>query len=358
MANSENLSAIRRHLDSAGDNYLNSINGTTPESLIVTIDKLRPIKQFARPGGTVVSIGVGQGEEIHALNELFMGTDTSVIGLDIADSALHKAAERIRSNELSASLIGANAAELPLADQSVNGVVLSAILHEIYSYHASASQIWEQTVIESARVLADNGVILLRDFAAPDLKDPVRLGFNNGLPKSFYNYFAKEFRAFNSWGIDGHAIREENPWPDDYFPAIDPDTASVVLPLDRVGELVLHYRNFWSDMQKGVTQIGDSGWKEVNEVYYVPSQSSTSGMGMNEYIERVVSVADHSLEGTGYRLVPVMRNVSGRPGTSEFLSRHFKVAFANAIGFEEQTTRYLIDQTTGKMEIILRKQKL
>lgn len=124
----------RRHLDKAGREYYEAISSGTPESLVEVKDKLQALYRFVPNARTVVSVGVGNGEEIHALEELFGKEGAQIIGLDLSSMAVTIAKERINRNGLRAKLIQGSGIDMPFKNESINGFVLSAILHEIYSY--------------------------------------------------------------------------------------------------------------------------------------------------------------------------------------------------------------------------------
>ena len=90
--------SIQEHLDAAAthEGYLDAINGTTPESLVDAQMKMYPL-QAALGGnpttGGLLSVGVGQGEELHALRLVF-GADVPISGIDLSKEALHRASER------------------------------------------------------------------------------------------------------------------------------------------------------------------------------------------------------------------------------------------------------------------------
>jgi hypothetical protein len=61
----------KKQLDKVGREYFEGINSSTPESLITVKNRLEPLQRFIPQAKTVVSVGVGLGEEVHALEELF-----------------------------------------------------------------------------------------------------------------------------------------------------------------------------------------------------------------------------------------------------------------------------------------------
>ena len=192
-----NILNIQRHLDAAGVAYLNSINGTTPESLIATMRKLSPLTRHLAYPDTVVSVGIGQGEEIEALHELFGRNGTKLIGIDLSTTAINSAIHRTQKNDIPMSPVMASATDIPLRDNSISGIVLSSILHEVYSYFPNGMVSWKKTITEAARVLSKDGILFLRDPESPDAKD-VKVEFLSDFSQDFYNYFRREFRTFRS----------------------------------------------------------------------------------------------------------------------------------------------------------------
>lgn len=353
MLDSENIAAIRAHLDSAGPEYLDAINETTPEGLLLATEKMQPLKDFLKTGeGVVVSVGVGQGEEIHALHELFKDTDTYVVGIDISHVALERAAQRIRKNNLRAALLDCHAAQTPFPECSVKGMVYSSVLHEIASYHSDSIEALNLTLGGGAKALEDGGVIFIRDFAAPSVPFDVEITLRDEMTAHFYDYFASHFRSFGSWGEIGSRIRDKG--SERYFPSHIDGDLRLTMSLDRAGELLLHYRNFWNDMQRGYTYVGDRTWKDLDERYYIQDAQSTRPIAMSpeHYSDAVLESVNKTLAEKGSQLEVVMITTDQRPETSAFLAQHFDLRLPGAAW---DATEELIDQVTRKMTLAFRK---
>jgi len=271
-----NSNNIQRHLDSAGTSYLSSINDTRPESAVDMAQRLSPLLQFLKPGSSVVSIGVGQGEELCSLYDLFQG-NIKIIAVDISQVALEQARSRVERNSFDVSFIHADAKSIPLDNESVDGVILSSTLHEVYSYNPDGFNSFLTCLNEVDRILKKEGVVFIRDFASPDRDDLVTIRIRTPIAIKFYEWFHKNFRQLNSWGDDmkKHRLNES------FLPSIG--NGIIRLPLNNAAELLLHFRSFWSDYQKGDIRIGDSDWKESDELYLIRDKKDP--LTPNQYLK-------------------------------------------------------------------------
>lgn len=350
---------VQGYLDGAGMDYLNAINGNTPESLIGTVKKLASLKRHLGNPKSVISIGVGQGEEIHALHELYKIANPRIIGVDISCLALNAAQQRASDNKISSEFVVSNATNLPFNDGSVSGIVLSSVLHEVYSYLPNGKKAWNEAIQEATRVLAEEGCLLIKDPAATDLKGNVRMTFISDLARQFYDYFRAEYCVFNSWQPNEReriARRRESNGND--FPSVD-DNQTIDVSIDQAAEIMFVMRNFWNDSGNGLTHIGDKSWKEINETYYLPSNCGETGvyMSTSQYVEEVLRQGNLSLGQTPYKLVCVEQNQSQRPNTVNFLSSHFFLSLSRRRTSSEERSRRLISQTTNKMQLVFQKQR-
>ncbi len=322
---------IERHLERAGGKYLDSINDTRPESTIAMMDRLSPLLQYVHDGDTVVSIGVGSGEEVCGLWELF-GDSIQLIGLDIAPTALDKTKLRVMRNNFAVELLKADATCIPLSEASVNAVVLSSTLHEIFSYHEDGLAAFKTCLSEVARVLKPGGVVFVRDFAALDVSGQVTLQVRTPLAMKFYEAFRTSFRRFPLW--DGKM--DHLKLTDEYLPPIG--SGVVHMPAGKAAELLMHFRSFWSDYQSGISALGDPYWKEADEMYHV--QIDGKVLDPDEYLQLI----EDSL-GSSFTLV--LRKLRDRGKTVAFLNRHFAL--------RNKSNPDLIPQTARKLECVLQK---
>ncbi len=270
--------------------YLASIL-STPESLITTKSKLSPFTSGLLNPRRVVSVGVGSGEELQGLSEL-LPPGVALYGLDLSPSALAFCREYLGKYDLKPNLVEGSAIDMPFRSNSVDGVVMSAILHEIYSYVASGKEAWKRGIRGVATILDEQGSFLLRDFESPkDGDSTVELQLRTDFSKDFYKYFRKYFRTFTAWpGQEVDEIEHRRTAEDSDFPQLLPDQDLIKLRLSDTAELALHFRNFYNDFSHGQTNFEDAGWKEINETYFVPdpNNSSITTMDKSRYIQAVI----------------------------------------------------------------------
>jgi len=345
----------REYLESTAEvGYYEGINLGTPESLTVTKGKLEQLAQFLDKPRDVVSVGVGSGEEVQAAVELFAPGGTRIHGLDLSPRAISFAKERLARYGMDAHLVEGSAIDMPFAENSIDGFIMSAILHEIYSYVPDGKQAWGQAIGQVATKIAENGAFLLRDFAAPQIKETVTMHMTSDIAGQFYDYFREQHRVFTSWGEKEVAAIIEKRTPNDGdYPPVDENTGVVQLPYARAAEVLLHFRNFYNDYSRGMTTLGDPHWKEINESYLPPHpyQNPSVAMSKHEYIEAVLSEGNKALADTPYTFVCVQDAFSGRSETSRFLNDHFSLQLPGS----QATSEQLVDGVTNKMELVFKK---
>ncbi|MBI4036281.1 class I SAM-dependent methyltransferase [Candidatus Daviesbacteria bacterium] len=344
---------IQRHLDNAGISYLNSINGTSPESLMLRIQKLSPLARYLSSPAKIASIGVGQGEEIEALHELF-GGKVQIIGIDVSKVALKASLDRSQMSQFMFDPILADASNLPLPSHSIDGLVISSVLHEVYSYSIDGIASWKQSIREVTRVLAEDGIFLLRDPAAPDMKEPVILRCLSDFSRSFYDYFREEFRFFRGWnGNSGYHFTERQANNEDY-PQLNV-SSETMLEFSQAAEVMLHFRNFWNDFRRNTVSFGDIHWKEINESYLVPNPNSTGGvMSIEEYVKAIFYEADQVL-GDNNRLICLQYGKLTAPETNTFLAKHFTLNNEDDKNNSRLPSDNLLSQITNKLELVFKK---
>ena len=325
---------IQRYLDKAAYDagYLDAINGTSPESLVDAQMKIEPLhRSLGRSTlNSIASIGVGQGEELHALRSVF-GDDVDILGIDLSEAALSRALARSDTFGLDAQLIRGDATKLPLRDGSLSGLVLSAILHEIYSYNEpDGVEAYVASVQESARVLTPGGILYVREFVAPAQESSlVSLRPATHEAASFYEYFTEHF----SVGLeDDRADRRGLDISEDGFLK---NTADIT-------QVLLHFRNFWNDKAKGLTSVNDKDWKELKESYILPSPLSGTYMDPTALSDDIMRISREN----NTPLDIVDSSLNRRKKVEMFLSQHFRIINDEGVDVSDR----LLPTVTSKFE--------
>lgn len=323
--------------------YLRGINGTNLKSLVRRTKEITRLRNYISAPGVVVSVGVGEGEDLHAIHMLYGGSVREIIGIDLSQLALETARKRVIHNELPVELILGNATDLPLGEGCADSIILSSLLHEVYSYSLDGKDAWNKAIQESARVAKEDGCILIRDSAAPNLHEDIRVQLRTNLAREFYDYFTNEYRMFNGWDN----LRGKFSCNLPKFP-IRRDSDYVILSTGQSAELFFHLVNFqmgYSDVDKILNK--SQMWKELNETYYIPRDSSSpEPMCIEEYVAEVINVGNSALSNKGFELVCAEMDCSARPRMYEPLLRHFSLGDGN----EERLKHFI-----NKMELVFKK---
>lgn len=326
-----NSTIIQKHLDDAGVSYLRSISDTRPESVVAIKKRFSPLQHLVKSGSTVVSVGAGQGEELCGIQELFKGS-VNIVALDISETALEQAKIRTQRNAFEVSFLHGDATKMPLADNSVDAVILSSVLHEVYSYNPNGFDAFLKCLKEVNRVLKKDGVVFIRDFAAPDENNFVSLRMRTPIAMKFYEWFSEVYRKLPSWDKKASTFNTD-------AVTLPPIGNGVVrIPFVTAAELLLHFRSFWGDYQKGDICTSDSEWKEADEIYLV--QDTLTTLNPSQYIEAL-----H--DGLGATFDLVYKKISERDQTNTFLEEHFTLL--------DDKRKNCIPQTTRKIECIFQK---
>lgn len=323
--------SIEKHINEAGVQYLRAINDTRPESMVDMTERLSPLLQYLHDGHTAISIGIGQGEEVCALHELF-GNRINIIGVDVSSNAINETRLRLMRNQFPINLFRADATKLPFRDGTADAIILSSTLHEIYSYHQNGTDAFRKCLSENTRVLRKGGVIFIRDFAAPDTDERVSLHIRTPIAMKFYESFRTSFRKFAQWDTS----MKKNKLAEDFFPPLGHGT--VFLPLSKAAEFLLHFRSFWSDYQSGSSYVGNPSWKETDEMYLI--RKGHTVLSPDQYINTISRTL-------GKRFTLVYRKLRNRTKTNLFLSKH--------VSLSVNGTKDLVSQTTRKLECIFQK---
>lgn len=317
----------QQHLDKAGVAYLTGINGADSESYYTMEQKLALLARHLKNPRSILSVGIGAGEEIETLSRLFPFT-TKYIGIDLSSVALGVVKDKLKlpSNPI---LTMGNAVQLPFANDSLDGIVYSAVLHEVFSYMPWGVTAWSSAVAEGVRVLAPDGYMLIRDPAAPKCKSSVNIVFKTEFSQKFYDYFSAFYR------VDNGSMNNL-----DYFPPRG--KSKVKLERSQAGELLMHFRNFARDYKRGLTHFGDPEWKEIKEAYFFYEEGIS--LPPEEYAQKVLRI------GEKFSLILVGQNISPRPEINQFLSEHFLFT-------DHQENEDIIADCTQKMELLFQKKQ-
>lgn len=349
-----NIESARQHLDNVSDQYFEAINKYTEQEFLNFVKKLEPLSEFMQNPHSVVSIGVGGGIELRVLYELFKEKNTEIIGVDLSRKAIASAQNYLKEHNTQVSLIQSSAVEMPFKYNSshIDGIVLSAVMHEIYSYVEDGKTAWIKAVQEAFMVLSDDGVLLLRDFAGPETNDQVEISFLNQESKDFYNYFIERFRTFDTWsGDEVKKIKDKRNKHNNYS-LLSENQMSATLPFGMAAELMIHHRNYVSDFKNGIIKAFPNDWKEIDERYFVPDPdlSILSVMNPEKYKEKVLLHANNELKQDGYKLECLRSKIIARPDTVNEIKKYFSVKHEN------KTQEELLGQITSKMELVFKKQ--
>lgn len=345
---SGNSADIQRYIDTDGLSYLNGINGTTLASLRTRAAEISGLKNHLPNPTRIVSIGVGQGEELHAIDFLYRGMPR-IVGIDLSKLALAEARKRTKNNNLPVDLLMGNATSLPLDENSVDGVLLSSLMHEVYSYSPNGKTAWDNAIRESTRVIREDGCFLLRESAAPNLEGEILVQLRTDLAREFYQYFGGEYRKFNGWDDLRGKFSSNMP----AFPLLTSDILK--LSIGQAAELLFHFVNF--EMGYPDDEIlGNLRWKELNETYYTPKGlMDPEPMRTDQYIAEVIRQGNIQLSGTDLQLICAEKSFSVRSRMETPLSKHFYLALLGSNRISPEENSVLLKYFINKMELVFRK---
>jgi ubiquinone/menaquinone biosynthesis C-methylase UbiE len=343
---------IREYLDKTSNSgCYEETNFDSLDELASAKRKLKPILNFHKDPKTILSVGIGSGIELLALHELFKGRDVTIKGLDLSSMVISKAKAKLGRYNVFPEFIEGSAIDLPFNSCSIDILIESAILHEVYSYLPDGKKAWEKAISDVADRLSENGVFLLRDFSSP-IEKVVELGFKSDFSRDFYKYFINRYRIFNRWNIDSSKIVDKRTKFSEDFPKMN-DNGLIRISLTKTAEFMLHFKNFLENYSHNITEFGDDNWKEINETYLVPNprKDGINPMAKDEYVEEVLNTANKTLRGSNYKLICLQSFQSGRPEIAKLLKKHFNIYDAKT---GEKTDEYF-NQITEKMELIFKK---
>lgn len=273
--------------------------------------------------------------------------------MDLSDKAIQVADSYIKEHHVVSELIQGSATDIPFekVGKLADGIVLSSILHEVYSYVPNGKDAWRKSIESAAKNLNNNGILLLRDFAGTTIEGDVSISFLSNFAREFYEYFRERYRTFQTWEEGDRKCMQDRRISKDDFPAISLADESLSLPFVKAAEMMLHFRNYADHVNKQLIEIAEPTWKEADETYLIPDPTSQAFQVMppNIYVVRVIQSANHALKDTDTEFVCRSRQISPRPNTSTFLKLHF--------GLEKENTDSdeLFDQIPQKMELVFQK---
>lgn len=316
------------------------------------LSKLHRLKDYLPEANVIASIGMAGGEDLCTLSKIY-GEQTRLIGVDISPIALDLARRATLAAGVNADFIEGNATSLSVPDCSVDGFVLSAMLHEVYSYAEDGKNAFVQTIQEAYAKTSEGGCILISDFAAPRIDGMTTLQPKSQDAKQFIDYFINNFRQFNDTKqvIQGSSINSD-PSIMDYSSLTD---GFLRLSPTYIAEILWHFKHYKKNLNDELAfHIIPRGWKEINEAYLPPSPyiSRDVPMPVSEYVNTVLQIC-HSAETSRDVSLRCMSAVlaSQRPRTINMLDAHFSVSIAG----DEASSRSLITECTNWMDLIFKK---
>ena len=334
-------------LERTNEDYFSAIR---PSELYLS--KLHALKEHLLKARVVASLGMAGGEDLCTLAKMY-GEGTRLIGVDISPIALELARRATLAAGLKVDFIQGNATSLNISDRSVDGFVLSAILHEVYSYAEDGKYAFAKTIEETYRKTSIDGCIFISDFAAPGIEGKASLQPKSKEAEKFINYFTNNFRKFND--IQKH-IKKPLASNDPLYVKSGTETDShLYLTSAFISEALWHFKYYKKNSDCGRTFDNDFPlWKEINEVYLPPNPLTLEGqpMPIDEYIDTVRRIC-HDTELTKEVTLKCVSAVliPQRPNTVDMLDEHFTVALDD----NDKISKSLITECTNWMDLIFKK---
>lgn len=155
-----------------------------------------------RPLGRLLDVGTGTGR----MAELFGGAATSVVAVDRSPDMLRLARAKLPADDPGKyRLAVGDFNALPLEDRSADTIILHQVLH-----YAQAPA---TVIAELARLLADDGALMIADFAAHDREDlrtraaHARLGFSDEQMTGWFRQNGLDMTAVESLSGDALTVK-------------------------------------------------------------------------------------------------------------------------------------------------------
>ena len=219
----------------------------------------------------------------------------------------------------------------------------------MFSYIPDSRKAWVSAVKELLFSLNKNGVLFIRDFAAPSVSIKVRMYFRKKQVISFYRYFSRHYRNFDSWTEEAKLNMHSTDNIKFDFPIIKDDYVELSFPA--ACEIMLHYKNYVDHLKRGMIQKSDLSWKELNEVYLIPDPDILDiyvPMTPSVYIQKIMDITNNLQENTKAKLE--WADVSPRKKTVAFFKKYFYLSDCLDNSRED-----LFDQVSSKMEFCIKK---
>lgn len=313
------------------------------------LSKLNRLKDYLPEAGAIVSLGMAGGEDICTLAKIY-GEGTKLIGIDISPVALELARRTTLAAGVKADFIEGNATGLNISNRSIDGFVLSAMLHEVYSYAEDGKDAFARTIEEAYRNTTEGGCIFISDFAAPRIEGQASLQPKSVEAEQFIDYFVNNFRKFND--VERHTKKP--------FVTNGRHNMSYDLGVDGllhsnpafVCELLWHFKHYKKNFDND-----PQGWKEINEVYLPPNPlvPEDKSMPINDYASTVIRICQNAeiSRDVSLRCMSAVLTAQ-RPGTVDMLDKHFSVVLDDG----EATSTSLITECTNWMDLIFKKEPI
>lgn len=143
---------------------------------------------FVKPSA-IAEMGCGNGTVLELLSQNF--PDSKIVGVDISDTMLEMAGKREYTNG-NVDIKKGDATQKIFDDASLDTIVFCSIMHEIYTYNGYDRKKVEQTLKNAAKMLKNNGRIIIRDGVMCE-NDIVYMKFRNKKTEEKFRRFAEEF---------------------------------------------------------------------------------------------------------------------------------------------------------------------
>lgn len=124
-------------------------------------------------GATIVDMGCGDGRMTYAMAVLY--PDAKFIGIDRNRQLINLAKKQFSRDNLEFRADDVTLKNFP--EQSVDAIINSFVLHEIYSAHSFSERRVADTITAQYRMLKTGGILFIRDFARPPPEEFIQLEF-------------------------------------------------------------------------------------------------------------------------------------------------------------------------------------
>jgi SAM-dependent methyltransferase/nicotinamide mononucleotide adenylyltransferase len=153
------------------------------------VQKLEDLLPWVVPP-RIVDKGCGTGKLLVELSRRFPGA--ALVGVDLSREFLRRSDENTYAGG-DVTLVLGDAADQQQADGSVDTVIFSSIMHEVYSYSGYDKGRIDRALASAARELRPGGRLLIRDGISPDPRE-VLLDLMDAPTLAQLDRFAREFK--------------------------------------------------------------------------------------------------------------------------------------------------------------------